>query len=153
MVDWKRHWYNFYTFHWGQIIQDIISWRHFNHDADVRDLTYDEEIHAFRLDITTIKMRDMDPHALPMTGEKYSGFRTKLKGPVITKKRMDVDENGEEREYLNPSASSYYLYMINNDINDSCTAPLRRFTLNPKIVVVMVVIALGLLGYWFFLGR
>lgn len=153
MVDWRRHWKNFYTLRWGQIVQDFISWKHYNHDASIEDLSYDEEIKAFRLDITTIKMKDMDPHALPITGEKYTGFRTKLEAPYRTKIRKEVDENGEEKEYLNPSAISYYLYMINNDINDSCTAPLRRFTLNPKVVVIMVAIALGLLGYWFFLGR
>lgn len=98
-------------------------------------------------------MRDMDPHALPVTGEKYSGFRTELEAPHRTKIRKEIDENGEEVEYLNPSAISYYLYMVNNDINDSCTAPLRRFTLNPKIVIILVAVALGLLGYWFFLGH
>lgn len=153
MVDWKRHWKNFYTLHWGQIIQDFISWRHYNHDAYIEDLSYDEEIEAFRLDMTSIKMRDMDPHALPVTGEKYSGFRTNLEAPHRTKIRKEIDENGEEVEYLNPSAISYYLYMVNNDINDSCTAPLRRFTLNPKIVIILVAVALGLLGYWFFLGH
>lgn len=154
MVDWKRHWRNFYTLRWGQIIQDIISWRHFNHDAEIKSLSYDEEVEAFKLDITTIKMRDMDPHALPVTGEKYAGFHTDLDAPYRTKKRIEVDEEtGEEREYLNPSAISHYLYMINNDINDSCTAPMRRFTLNPKIVIIMVAVALGLFGYWFFLGR
>lgn len=117
------------------------------------DLSYDDEINAFRLDSTTIRMEDMDPHSLPVTGEKYAGFRTKLEAPTVTKKRKELDENGEEVEYLNPSASSYYLYMINNDINDACTAPLKRFSLNPRIVVVMVIVALGLLGYWFFLGR
>lgn len=153
MVNWKRHWQNFYTLRWGQILQDIISWRHYHHDAEIMDLSYDDEINAFRLDSTTIRMEDMDPHSLPVTGEKYAGFRTKLEAPTVTKKRKELDENGEEVEYLNPSASSYYLYMINNDINDACTAPLKRFTLNPRIVVVMVIVALGLLGYWFFLGR
>lgn len=153
MVNWSRHWRNFYTLRWGQIIQDIISWRHFNHDATIQDLSYSEEVQAFRLDITTIKMRDMDPHALPITGEKYGGFRTELEAPKKTKKRIEIDEDGTEREYLNPSAVSHYLYMINNDINDACTAPMKRFGIDPKMIIILVVAGLGVLAYWFFMGR
>ena len=152
MVDWKRLWKNVYTLHWGQIIQDIISWRHYNHDANINELSFNEETGSFRLDITTIKMRDMSPNALLVTGEKYQGFITKLVAPFRAEKRIEVDDEGNEKEYLNPSAISYYLYMINNDINTALTADMKRFILNPKLIVVMLAVALGLVGLWYFLG-
>lgn len=152
MVEWKRHWRNFYSLHWGQIIQDIISWRHYNHDASIDELSFNEETGSFRLDITTIKMREMPPHALLVTGEKYKGFLTKLIAPFRAEKRIEINDEGEEREYLNPSAISYYLYMINNDINTALTADMKRFTLNPKIIVIMLAVALGMVGLWYFLG-
>ena len=152
MVDWKWLWKNVYTLHWGQIIQDIISWRHYKHDADINELSFNEETGSFRLDITTIKMRDMSPHALLVTGEKYQGFITKLVAPFRAEKRIEVDDEGNEKEFLNPSAISYYLYMINNDINTALTADMKRFTLNPKLIVIMLAVALGLVGLWYFLG-
>lgn len=153
MVDWARHKKNFITLRWGQIIQDFISWRHFRHDAEIRDLSYNEELETFRLDITTIQMKDMDPHALPITGDKYGGFRTELKPPFRAEKRIETDEEGNEREYLNPSAISYNLYMINNDINRSCTADMHRFKLTPKSVIVLLAVAFGILAVWYFTGR
>lgn len=153
MVDWKRFKNNLITFHWGQIIQDYVSHRHFKHDAQIEELSYNEELGAYRLDITTIKMKDMDPHALPITGNKYGAFRTELIPPFRAEKRTETDEDGNEREYLNPSAISYNLYMVNNDINRACTADMKRFVLTPKSVVVLLAVALGILGLWFFMGN
>ena len=151
-MDKKRLWKNIYTLHWGQIIQDFISWRHYNHDADIDVLTFDEDNGSFRLDKTTIKMREMSPHALLVTGEKYEGFRTELTAPFRAEKRIETDEEGNEREYLNPSASSFYLYMVNNDINEAITADMKRFTLSPRIIFIMLAVALGMLGLWYFMG-
>lgn len=94
----------------------------------------------------------MSPHALLVTGEKYQGFITKLVAPFRAEKRIEVDDEGNEKEFLNPSAISYYLYMINNDINTALTADMKRFILNPKLIVIMLAVALGLVGLWYFLG-
>lgn len=152
MVDWARHIKNFISLRWGQILQDFISWRHFNHDAEIKDLSYNEDLETFRLDIKTIKMKEMDPHALPITGDKYGGFRTDLEPPFRAEKREEIDEDGNKREYLNPSAISYNLYMVNNDINRACTADMRRFTITPKSAVILIAVALGILGVWYFMG-
>lgn len=125
-----------------QIFRDIKSWWHFRHQAWKDVLYYDEETKRYRLERHTIYMRDIEPDDLAVTGQKYHYFYTDLKPPERQEKRVVVDEEGNEREYLNTSAASNYLYMINNDINDAMAGTFKNSALNPKVIAMFIVVAI-----------
>lgn len=136
----------------NQIFRDIKSWWHFRHQAWRDVLYYDEETKRYRLERHTLYMRDINPNDLAVTGQKYHYFYTDLQPPERHEKRTVVDEDGNEHEFLNTSASSNYLYMVNNDINDAMAGTFKNSAFNPKVVAIMVVVAI-VMGVVFFVTK
>lgn len=123
----------------NQIFRDIRSWWHFRHQAWRDVLYYDEENKRYRLERHTLTMREITPVDLAVTGQKYHYFYTDLQPPERHEKRVVEDEDGNKHEYLNTSAASNYLYMINNDINDAMAGTFKNSALNPKVIVGLIV--------------
>lgn len=136
----------------GQIFRDIRSWWHFRHQAWRDVLTYDPEKKRYRLDRNTLIMRDINPEDLAVTGSKYHYFYTELEAPERHEKRTEVDGDGNKHEYLNTSATSNYLYMVNNDINDAMAGTFTNNNVNPLVVGGLIVVAIVGAVLWFFMG-
>lgn len=138
----------------GQIFRDIKSWWHFRHQAWRDVLTYDPEKKRYRLDRHTLIMKDINPDDLAVTGAKYHYFYTDLEPPERHEKRVEVDEEGNTHEFLNTSAVSNYLYMVNNDINDAMAGTFTNKPINPVVVGVIIVLAIvGVVLYMFMGGN
>ena len=94
-------------------------------------------------------MRDITPQDLAVTGQSYHYFYTELQPPERHEKRVVEDEDGNKHEYLNTSATSNYLYMVNNDITDAMAGTFKNTALNPKVVVGMIVAGIVLAVMFF----
>lgn len=138
----KKSWHYILVGNAGQIFRDIKSWWHFRHQAWLDVLTYDADLKRYRLDRHTCTMRDIQPEHLAVTGQKYHYFTTELVPPERHEKRVVVDEDGNEHVFLNTSAVSNYLYMVNNDINDAMAGTFTNKVLNPMIVALLVGVAI-----------
>lgn len=140
----------------GQIFRDIASWWHFKHIAYRDVLTYDEERNRYVIHRTTLRMRDILPDDLPITGEKYRFFRTELVAPERQESRIEtvtLDDGSQiEVEYLNTSAISNYLFMVNNDINESLAGQFKPSGINPYILAGLIGMAV-LFGVWYLFMR
>ena len=140
----------------GQIFRDISSWWHFKHIAYRDVLTYDPERNRYVIERTTVKMRDILPDDLPVTGQKYHFFRTDLVAPERQESRIETitldDGQQVEVEYLNTSAVSNYLWMVNNDINDCLAGQFKPNGINPYILWGLVGLAV-LFGVWYLFLR
>lgn len=134
----------------NQIFRDIKSWWHYRHQAWRDVLYYDEETKRYRLERHTLYMRDINPNDLAVTGQKYHYFYTDLVPPERHEIREVEDEDGNKHQYLNTSASSNYLYMVNNDINDAMAGTFKNSALNPKVIVGMVVAGIIMLVVFIF---
>lgn len=147
----KRAWGHIHGGDPGQIFRDIGSWRHYSHKAYIDTLTYDDDKKRYRIHRQTVTMRDILPTDLAITGSKYRFFRTELDAPERQEKRTETDADGVIHEYLNTSATSNYLYMVNNDINSAMAGTFAYGGINP--VIIMALVTLAIVGIiWFFLG-
>lgn len=132
----------------GQIGRDIKSWWHFRHVAWLDTLTYDSDNNMYRLDRKTIRMRDVQPNWLQVTGSKYQYFTTELPAPHRQESRTEV-RDGIEYTFLNTSALSNYLYMINNDIENAIELQ-KKSNVSPGVVAVLIGLAvIGVVWYLF----
>lgn len=151
----KSCWY-IYNGDPGQIFRDIASWWHFKHIAYRDVLEYDEQRNRYVIHRTTRRMKDILPDDLPITGQKYHFFRTELQAPPRQETRVETivldDGSTVDVEYLNTSATSNYLYMINNDINDALAGQFKPAGINPLILWGMVGLAV-LFGVWYLFLR
>lgn len=144
----KRTWHNISRLEFSQIGRDIKHWWHFRHDAWRDVLVYDEESGRFRINRTTQSMADMEPSDLPIEGAKYRAFATDLKAPANNEKRTE-EIDGEILEYINTTPASDYLYFVNNDINESNVGMFKALGLDPKIILVLV--GLAVIGVIYFM--
>lgn len=140
----------------GQIFRDIASWWHFKHIAYRDVLTYDAERNRYVIHRTTLRMTDIKPDDLPVTGCKYHYFKTELEAPERQESRIETItlEDGQtvDIEYLNTSATSNYLYMINNDINNALAGQFKPSGINPYILWGLI--GLGVLfAVWYLFMR
>ena len=139
----------------GQIFRDISSWWHFKHIAYRDVLTYDVERNRYVIERTTVRMRDIKPDDLPVTGEKYHFFRTELVAPERQESRTEsvILEDGSQVdiEYLNTSAVSNYLYMVNNDINEALAGQFKPSGINPYVLWGLVGLAVIFAVWYLFL--
>lgn len=139
-----------------QIFRDIASWWHFKHIAYRDVLTYDQDRNRYVIHRQTLRMRDINPDDLPVTGQKYHFFRTDLKAPERQETRVETitldDGQQVEVEYLNTSATSNYLYMVNNDINDALAGQFKPAGINPYILWGLIGLAV-LFGVWYLFLR
>lgn len=140
----------------GQIFRDIASWWHFKHIAYRDVLTFDQERNRYVIQRTTVRMSDIKPDDLPVTGEKYHYFITDLKAPERQESRTEtvVLEDGTtiDVEYLNTSAVSNYLYMVNNDINEALAGQFKPAGINPYVLWGLVGLAV-IFGVWYLFLR
>jgi len=153
MSVWKdrfiRFWHNLTRLQFDQIIKDIGSWWFYRHDAYREVLTYNEQDNRYRLDITTITARDFAERDLKICGEKYRRFFTKLEAPVRLETRTEIID-GVEYEFLNTSAVSNYLWMINNDVNECITGDFKNRSINPLVLLGLVGLAVVVMIYFLF---
>lgn len=131
----------------GQIFRDIKSWWHFRHVAWLDILSYDKESNMYRLDRKTIRMKDVLPNYLQVSGNKYHYFYTELPAPHRQEYRTEV-RDGVEYRFLNTSAVSNYLYMINNDIENAIQLK-KQSTVSPGVLAVLI--GLAVIGVVWFL--
>ena len=145
----KRLWHNVSRCEFEQIFRDIKSWWHYRHDSWRDVLTYDEE-EGYILERTTISTREVKPDDLPVRGHKYMVFHTDLEAPHRTESRKE-NVDGVEVEFLNTSAASNYLYMVNNDINDALAGSFKRSGIDPKVMLILLGIgAVAIIYFMFF---
>lgn len=146
----KRFWHNVSRAQFDQVIRDIKSWWHYRHDSWRDVLTYDEE-KGYVLTRTTIPTREVKEDDLPVRGHKYLFFSTELEAPFREEKRKEIVD-GVEVEYLNTSAASNYLYMVNNDINDALAGSFKKSGMDPKVMLILLAVA-GLFVIYFMFFR
>lgn len=108
-----------------------------NHEIYRDVLTFDEERQRYIINRTTVIREDVAPDDLPITGEKWRFFRTDLKPPCRMEKRKEIVD-GEEVEFLNPSAISYNLYYESNAINEALAGEFKPKLLNPLVLAVLI---------------
>ena len=146
----KRTWYNVSRLEFGQIGRDIKHWWHFRHTAWRDVLEFNADSQRFKINRTTVSMRDMEPSDLPMEGAKYRAFKTDLKAPPNDEIRTE-EIDGETITYINTTPASDYLYFVNNDINEANAGLFKAGGLDPKILIVLVGLgALALIYFMFF---
>ena len=145
----KRFWHNFSRFQFDKIIKDIGSWWFYRHDAYREVLTYNDTDNRYRLDITTITAREFVERDLKISGAKYRRFFTSLTAPIRQETRIE-EIDGVQYEFLNTSAVSNYLWMINNDVNSCITGSFKSRTINPLILLALVGLAGAVFIYIFF---
>ena len=109
--------------------RDRKSAKHDNTNAWFDVITFDPENFRYRLDRTTIKEKDIPPDCLKVTGDKHHYATVACEQPI----RVIRDENG----YLNTSAISNYLYLVNNAINDALASVLNSRYINWKLLGVL----------------
>ncbi len=144
----KRFWHNLSRMQFDQIGRDIRSWWHYRHDSWRDVLTYDEK-EGYTITRTTISTRDVKEDDLPVRGHKYLFFDTELEAPFREEKRKEIVD-GVEVEYLNTSAASNYLYMVNNDINDALAGSFKKQGMDPKVMFVLLAVAGVFVIYFMF---
>lgn len=125
---------------------------HDKHDTYRDVLTFDAENWRYRIDRTTIRRDEVRPKDLKMSQAKYHYFYTELKPPEWKATRKEIDEDGVEHEYLNPTASSDFLYMESNALHDALFGEFRAKVLNPLVLAGLVVGGVVLILF-FVLGR
>lgn len=139
----------------GQIFRDIGSWWHFKHIAYRDVLTFDTERNRYVIERTTVRMSDIKPDDLPVTGDKYHFFRTELVAPERQESRTETvileDGSQVDIEYLNTSAVSNYLYMVNNDINEALAGQFKPSGINPYVLWGLVGLAVIFAVWYLFL--
>lgn len=145
----KRFWHNFSRFQFDQIIKDIGSWWFYRHDANREVLTYNETDNRYRIDITTISARDFVEQDLKVSGQKYKRFFTGLKAPERKETRTE-EIDGVKCVFLNTSAVSNYLWMINNDVNECITGDFKSKGINPLVLLILLGLAGAVFVYIFF---
>lgn len=145
----KKFWHNVSRFQFDQIFRDIKSWWHYRHDAYRDVLEYDEENKRYKIVRETISARDFRPVDLPITGHKYRVFYTDLEAPPREETRKE-EINGVVYEFQNPTAISNYLYMVNNDINNSVKGDFKRTEINPLILFIALGAGAIMLIYFIF---
>lgn len=146
----KRFWHNFSRLQFDQIIKDIGSWWFYRHDAYREVLTYNDTDNRYRLDITTITAREFVERDLKISGAKYRRFFTSLTAPIRQETRIE-EIDGVQYEFLNTSAVSNYLWMINNDVNECITGDFKTRAINPLILLGLVGVAVVIMIYFLFL--
>ena len=92
-------------------------------------ITFDPENFRYRLDRTTIKEKDIPPDCPKVTGDKHHYGVVACEQPP----RAIRDEKG----YLNTSAISNYLYLVNNAINDALASVSNSRYINWKLIGVL----------------
>lgn len=150
---WKRalnrFFYNLSRAQFDQIIADIKSWWYYRHDGYRDVLFYDEENKRYKIERTTISVRQFRPEDLPIVGKKYRRFYTDLEAPFREETRKEVID-GVEYEFQNPTAISNYLFMVNNDLNDAIKGDLKKNEFNPLIMLALFGIGAVILVYFLF---
>lgn len=145
----KRFWHNFSRLQFDQIIKDIYSWHYYRHDAHRDVLTYDEENNRYRIDTTTITAREFKERDLKVSSNKYRRMFTSLEAPERHETRIE-EIDGVKYEFLNTSAVSNYLWMINNDVNSCITGNFKSRTINPLVLLALLGLAGAVFIYIFF---
>lgn len=145
----KRFWHNFSRLQFDQIVKDIGSWWFYRHDAYRDTLTYNDVDNRYRLDYTTVTARDFVERDLKVSGEKYRRFYTELEAPVRQETRIE-EIDGVQYEFLNTSAVSNYLWMINNDVNECITGDFKSRSINPLVLLGLVGLAVVVMIYFLF---
>ncbi len=112
-----------------QWLRDRKSAKHDDTNAWFDVITFDIENFRYRLDRTTIKEKDVPPDCLKVTGDKHHYAIVTCKQPL----RVIRDEKG----YLNTSAISNYLYLVNNAINDALASVSSSRYINWKLIGVL----------------
>lgn len=146
----KRLWHNVSRAQFDQVFRDIRSWWHYRHDAYRDVLIYDEEHNRYIIQRETISARDFRPVDLPIRGHKYRVFYTDLEPPFREETRIE-EIDGVKYEFLNPTAVSNYLYMVNNDINNSIKGDFKSSQLNPLIMLALLGVGAVVLIYLLFI--
>lgn len=145
----KRFWHNFSRLQFDQIVKDIGSWWFYRHDAYKDVLTYNEEDNRYKINISTITAREFAEKDLKVSGQKYRRFYTDLEAPVRQETRIE-EIDGVQYEFLNTSAVSNYLWMINNDVNECITGDFKSRAINPIVLLGLVGVAIVVMIYFFF---
>ena len=145
----KRLGHNLSRGQFDQILADIGSWWYYRHDAFRETLNYDDTNNRYRLDRETITAREFRPVDLPVSGRKYRVFYTDLEPPFREETRKETID-GVEYEFLNPTAISNNLYMVNNDINNSIKGDFKTPGINPLIMLALLGVGAVILIYMLF---
>lgn len=116
------------------------SKRHYEHDAYIDILDYDEENERFTMDRTTVKQQDIKPSDKIVTNDTYHYFNTDLP----PQPRIVKDAQG----YTLCTPIDDYQYTKNNDIIDSLLAMIKpSANKNPIILAILGGLGVAVVGY------
>lgn len=121
-----------------QPFRDLKSKWHFKHIAYRDILDWDAERQRLILDRKTIEQSEVEPIDLLVDGEKWKVFRTPLELPTVPDTRVEVDEDGVEHTYLNPTPISYNLYNESDVLNQASTGEFRTKIINPLTLAIIL---------------
>lgn len=118
---------------------------HSNHTAYRDVLDWDDAKKRFILNRSTIAQCDVVPSDLMVDGDKWRVFQTPLELPTIPDERTEIEEDGEEHTYLNPTPISYNLYYESDILNQAITGEFRSKVINPLVLAVIIGVGIVLL--------
>jgi len=101
-------------------------------------LVYNPTTDRFSINTMTIEQSEVNSHDLLIDGEKWRVFKTYLELPSVPETRTEIDENGEERVYLNPTPISWNLYNESDTINEASTGEFRSKIINPLVLALLI---------------
>ena len=120
--------------------RDWRSKKHYEHDAYIDTLSYDNDSQRYTIDRKTVKMADIEPSDKMVTGDSYHYFNTTLEKLP----RQVVDDQG----HILTTPITDYQYILNDDINDSLLAFVKGQP-NKNIIILAILGGLGVavVGY------
>lgn len=121
-----------------QFFRNLKDKWHSNHIAYRDVLDFDEERKRFQLNRHTIAQYEITPDDLLIDGEKWKVFQTPLELPKMDDTRTEMDEDGVEHTYLNPTPISWNLYYESDALNDASTGEFRSKLLNPMVLALII---------------
>lgn len=101
-------------------------------------LVYNPTTERYTINTWTIEQSDVSPDDLKIDGEKWRVFKTPLELPEVPETRTEIDENGEEHVYLNPTPISWNLYYESDTINNASVGEFRSKIINPLILAILI---------------
>lgn len=127
----------------NKLKEKIRAWRskkHYEHDAYIDTLEYDDDGQRFILNRQTVKMADIKPDDLAVTNDKYHYFKSSMD----SQPRRVLDDQG----HILTTPITDYQWLMNNDINDSLLALMKqRVNSNAIIVAVLAGLGVAVVGY------
>ena len=122
----------------GKPFRGIKDKWHREHIAYRDVLDFDTERVRYVLNRSTIGQSDVVPVDLLIDGEKWKVFQTPLELPTVPDTRTEVDDDGVEHTYLNPTPITYNLYYESNALNDASVGEFKAKIINPLVLALII---------------